>query len=188
MEAKVYVYAYLLLSLLYVAGCIAYLNSVTRTASLSRARQDRAGSDASPLFASEEEREDTQVAVRSVLIADSAAFACAVVPVAYVGVTGLLANLLGRNTSAAGLINPLWLVATVAVLGAHMFFLMRIISANSKLQAADRAVFTPTFVSRHVSMLTYYRVFLGAVAVFTAANSLYLVANLSTFTSLRYIM
>ena len=36
MGAKFYVYAYLLLSFAYVALCVAYLNSVTRTASLAR--------------------------------------------------------------------------------------------------------------------------------------------------------
>lgn len=188
MEAKVYVYAYLLLSVLYLAGCIAYLNIVTRTVSLARKRQEPEGVDAAVLMASEESRQDTQSAVRAVLTIDSAAFACAVVPVAYVAVTGLLGNLLSRNPNAATVMNPLWLLATVAVVLAHMLLLSRITGSNSQLNDSGAAVLTPSFVSRHASMLTYYRAFIAAVAMFTAANSLLILANLNTITKLPYVL
>jgi hypothetical protein len=188
MGANFYVYGYLLISALYVAGCIAYINAVSRTASLTKERRE-ADSESPPRpFASDAAREETQSAVRCVLAADSAAFACAVIPVAYAAVTGLLANLIARNTAVAGLINPLWLAATVVVLVAHMIFLSRIVNANSKLKETELATFTPTFVSRHVSMLTYYRIFMVVVIVFTTLNSIFLVVNIETVTSLHYVM
>jgi hypothetical protein len=185
MDAKVYVYAYLLLSLLYAGGCLQYLNAVTRTVSLAKQRQAAEGE---LLFGTEEARAATQTAVRAVLGVDSAAFATAVIPVAYVAVTGLLGNLLTRNTASAGMINPLWLVATVIVVAAHMLFLVRITELNSKLRQAGESVLSPSFVSRHASMFTYYRLFILAVTLFNVANSVVMLAQLGSVSSAPYIM
>ncbi len=199
MEATFYVYAYLLLSFIYVAGSIAYMNSVSRTASLAKARQEPdwtgpppeggdTGTRMRPTdFATDEAREQTQTAVRAVLSADSAAFACAVVPVAYLAVTGLLGTLISRSPGSAGAINPLWLASTAGVVVAHMLFLTRIIAANSKIKDAQQAVLTASFVRRHRSMLTYYRLFLGLVTLFVTANSIFLLANLGTVVKLPYV-
>lgn len=188
MDAKLYVYAYLLISVLYAAACIQYVVAVSRTISL--ARRAVPGDD-EPMPAIDEEgvRESTQAAVRSVLTVDSAAFAVAVIPVAYVAVTGLLGNFLAANTGAAGTINPLWIIATLAVLAGHMLFLARIVSANGKLkQSAAEAVLTRSFVNRHASMATYYRAFVVFVTLFNVANSLWILANLGHVTSLPYVM
>lgn len=188
MDATLYVYAYLLLSLLYAAGCIQYVVAVGRGVSL--ARQSVPADDAPlPGLEDPDVREATRTAVRSVLSADSAAFAVAVIPVAYVAVTGLLGNILSANTGAAGTINPLWLAATIAVVGGHLFFLVRIIGLNGRLKGVlESAVLTRSFVSRHASMATYYRAFIVVVTVFNVVNSLYIMANIGQVTSLPYVL
>lgn len=188
MDAKLYVYAYLLISVLYAAACIQYVIAVSRTISLARAAVP---AEDQPLPALDEAgvRESTQTAVRSLLSVDSAAFAVAVIPVAYVAVTGLLGNFLAANTSAAGTINPLWLVATLAVLAGHLLFLVRIVNTNGKLKdAVAHAVLTRSFVNRHASMATYYRAFLVFVTVFNVANSLFILANITRVVTLPYVM
>ncbi len=188
MDAGLYVYAYLLLSIVYAAACLQYLNSVTRTTSLAKRLQPPGAQGGSVSVGSEPERADTQTAVRAVLDVDSAAFGCAVLPVAYIAVTTLLGSAIMRNTAAAAALNPLWLTATVALIAAHMFFLVRIIGLNTQLRGAQSAVLPRSFVSRQNSMLTYYRVFILVVTVFNAANTLYLLANLTTVTKLPYVM
>jgi hypothetical protein len=187
MDARLYVYAYLLLSALYVAACLQYLNSVGRTVALARRLQPDVGDDPAPLD-SDETLEQAKTSIRSVLSVDSAAFACAVLPVAYVGVSGLLANLLSRNTGAAGSINLMWLMATVALVGAHMFFVVRIIGQNARLNGVDMPVLTRSFVSRQTSMLTYYRGFVLFVTAFNVVNALYTLANISTIVRLPFVM
>lgn len=188
MDAKLYVYAYLLLSFVYAAACIQYVLAVSRTISLARGCVP-GEEDVVPSLQDLDVREATQTAVRSVLSVDSAAFAVAVIPVAYVAVTGLLGNFLAANTGAAGTINPLWIVSTTAVVAGHAFFLVRIMGLNSTLKkAAESAVLTASFVSRQASMATYYRAFIVFVTVFNVANSLYILANIGHVTSLPYVM
>ena len=188
MDAKLYVYAYLLLSLLYAAACVQYVVAISRTVSL--AKQSVPGEDdVAPSLEDPEVREATRTAVRSVLSVDSAAFAVAVIPVAYVAVTGLLGNFITANSGAAGTIDPLWIVATLAVVTGHLFFLVRIVGLNGKLKnVLESAVLTRSFVSRHASMATYYRAFVVFVTVFNVANSLYIIANIGHITSLPYVM
>ncbi|MDO8964385.1 MAG: hypothetical protein Q7W30_07855 [Coriobacteriia bacterium] len=188
MDAKLYVYAYLVLSFLYAAACIQYIAGVSRTVSLAKGCVP-GEDDVTPSLEDPDVRESTQAAVRSVLGVDSAAFAVAVIPVAYVAVTGLLGNLLARNTAAAATINPLWLAATLAVIGGHMVFLVRIIGLNGSLKkATDTAVLSRSFVGRHASMFTYYRSFVVLVTVFNVVNSLYILANIGSIVSLNYVM
>lgn len=187
MDARLYVYAYLLLSALYVAACLQYLNTVGRTVSLARGLQPEIGDEPAALD-SEETLEQAKTSVRAVLGVDSAAFACAVLPVAYVGVSGLLANLLSRNTSAAASVNAMWLLATVALVASHLFFVVRIIGHNARLKGVDRPVLTRTFVSRHASLLTYYRGFVLLVTAFNVVNALYTLANISTIVRLPFVM
>jgi hypothetical protein len=136
---------------------------------------------------SDDVRDATRAAVRSVLSVDSAAFACAVLPVAYVAVTGLLGNLISRNTSSAIALNPVWLSITVALVAGHMFFLIRVVGMNSKLKDAGTALLSSSFVRRHISMLTYYRGFILAVTLFNVVNTLYVLATIRTVTSLPYV-
>lgn len=187
MSAALYVYAYLLLSVLYAAACVQYLNVVTHTAQLAkRMRVER--SDAEGLRLEDEDvRRATQAAVRSVLDVDSAAFACAVLPVAYVAVTGLFGNLVSRNTASAGTLNPLWLLVTAALVVGHMVFLVRIISQNSTLKDIPDAALSAAFVSRHTSMLSYYRVFILVVTLFNVANTIYLAATLKSVMAMPYV-
>jgi hypothetical protein len=187
MDARTYVYAYLLLSALYVAACVQYLNSLGRTASLAGRLQPDAGTEPAQLD-SEETLELARTAIRSMLSVDSAAFAVAVLPVAYVAVSGLLANLLSRNVSSAGSINPLWLLATVALVASHMFFVVRIVGLNARLKNVDQPVLTRSFVSRQTSLLTYYRGFILLVTAFNVVNALYTLANISTITRLPFVM
>ena len=86
------------------------------------------------------------------------------------------------------MINPLWLVTTLLVVGAHMFFLVRITGLNGRLKGAEEAMLSPSFVSRHASMFTYYRLFILAVTLFNVANSLVMLAQIGTVTSAPYIM
>jgi hypothetical protein len=187
MDAKTYVYAYLLLSVIYAAACVQYVNVLTRTAQIAKGyRMGRAGG-AGPDLENDDVREATQTAVRSVLGVDSAAFACAVLPVAYVAVTGLFGNLVSRNTASATALNPMWLLVTVALVVGHMVFLSRLITLNGKLSAAEDATLSASFVSRHASMLSYYRVFILAVTLFNVVNTLYIVATFGKVTSMPYV-
>jgi hypothetical protein len=173
MDARTYVYSYLLLSALYVAACLQYLNSVGQTVKLARGLQPEAGEDPLKLDS---------------LGVDSAAFACAVLPVAYVAVSGLLGNLLSRNVSLAGSINPLWLLATAALVAAHMFFVIRIVGLNSRLKTLDQPMLTASFVSRQTGLLTYYRGFILLVTAFNVVNVLYTLANISSISRLPFVM
>jgi hypothetical protein len=188
MDAKAYVYAYLLLSVVYAAACIQYLNSITRTASLAKSLQSPSSDQEPVSLTSDAERSDAQSAVRAILDIDSAAFACAVLPVAYIATTGLFGNLLTRNLSAAPTINPIWLLATLALVAGHMFFLAKIIGLNTRLTNTASAVLSHSFVSRHASVLTYYRVFVLLVTLFNVANTVYLLANLDSVTKLPFVM
>jgi hypothetical protein len=187
MDARLYVYAYLLLSALYIAACLQYLNSIGRTVALARRLQPEPGDEPAPLDA-DETLEQAKTSIRAILNVDSAAFACAVLPVAYVGVSGLLANLLSRNTAAATSINFMWLLATVALVGAHMFFVVRIIGQNTRLSGVEGQLLTRSFVSRQTSMLTYYRGFILLVTAFNVINALYTLANISTIVRLPFVM
>lgn len=120
--------------------------------------------------------------MRAALGVDSAAFACAVLPVAYVAVSGLLGTIVSKNPAAAGALNLLWLALTVGVVIVQGIFLARIVDSNGRLSRIERPTLTASFVSRHVSMLTYYRVFIAAVVAFAAVNSLYIIANIDKFT------
>lgn len=187
MDVRLYVYAYLLLSALYVAACLQYLNSVGRTVALARLLQPGIGEEPAPLD-SDETLEQAKTSIRAVLGVDSAAFACAVLPVAYVGVSGLLANLLSRNTEAAASINLMWLLATIALVASHMFFVVRIVGHNARLKDVDRPVLTRSFVSRQTSLLRYYRGFVLLVTAFNVINALYTLANISTIVRLPFVM
>jgi hypothetical protein len=187
MDARLYVYAYLLLSALYVAACLQYLTSVGRTAALARALQPSIDEEPAPLD-SEAALEEARTSLRAVLGVDSAAFACAVLPVAYVGVSGLLANILSRNTSAAAPINVMWLLATMGLVAAHMFFVVRIIGQNTRLKEIERPVLTRSFVSRQTNLLTYYRGFVLLVTAFNVVNALYTLANISTIVRLPFVI
>jgi hypothetical protein len=187
MDASIYVYTYLALSAVYAAACMQYLSTVSRTRALARALSPDDPAQ-TPSFDSEEAIEQSRAAIRAVLGVDSAAFACAALPVAYLGVTGLLANLVSRNVSAAGGINPLWLAASVALVVAHTFFVVRIVAFNTELQRLDSAVLSPSFVSRHTSMLVYYRGLIMAVTVFNMLNTVWMVVNISKVTHLPFVM
>lgn len=188
MDAKLYVYAYIVLSFIYAAACVQYVVAVTRTAKMAK---DCVPEEGQPVPSLEDEsvREATQTVVRGVLGVDSAAFAVAVVPVAYVAVTGLLGYLIANNTNAAATINPLWLAATVAAVAAHMAFLVRILTFNGAIRrAVDDAVLSRSFAGRHASMFTYYRSFVVLVTLFNVVNSLYLIANIATVSTAPYVM
>jgi hypothetical protein len=187
MDARLYVYAYLLLSALYAAGCLQYVNALGRTGSIAKGYRTMRGDVETLSLDSEDVRDATVAAVRSVLGVDSAAFACAVLPVAYVAVTGLLGNLISRNTSTAAALNPVWLLITVALVVGHMVFLVRVVGLNSRLRDAGSARLSSSFVSRHVSMLTYYRGFVLAVTLFNVVNTLYVLATIQNVTSLPYV-
>jgi hypothetical protein len=180
MDAKTYVYAYLFLSVLYAAGCLQFVNSVTRTGTLARAL--RASADDPPTLDSQETVEASRSAIRAVLGVDSSAFACAVLPVAYLGVTGLLGNTLSRNTAAATSINALWLLASIALVAGHMLFTVRIVGLNSRLAALEGDILSDRFVSRHTSVFTYYR------GILLVVNTVYLLANMSTIANLPYVI
>jgi hypothetical protein len=108
--------------------------------------------------------------------------------VAYVAVSGLLGNLLSRNVSLAGSINPLWLLATAALVAAHMFFVIRIVGLNSRLKTLDQPMLTASFVSRQTGLLTYYRGFILLVTAFNVVNVLYTLANISSISRLPFVM
>jgi hypothetical protein len=186
MDAKAYVYAYLFLSVLYAAGCLQFVNSLGSTGALARGL--RAPADDPPALESDEAVEDSRSAIRTVLGIDSAAFACTVLPVAYLGVTGLLGNTLSRNTAAAGSINTLWLLATVALVAAHMFFTVRVLGLNGRLKPMEGHLLSERFVSRHTSVFAYYRTILLVVTLLNVANTVYLLANLSRITNLPYVI
>jgi hypothetical protein len=187
MDARIYVYSYLLLATVYAAACMQYISTVSRTRTLAGALRfdDPAGS---PSYDSEESIEQSRKAIQAVLGVDSAAFACAALPVAYIGVTGLLANLVSRNVSAAGSLNLMWLAASVALVAGHMFFVVRIVGFNTELKGLDQAVLSPAFVSRHASMLTYYRTLILLVTAFNVVNTIWMIANISTVTQLQFVV
>lgn len=188
MDAKFYVYAYLLLAVLYAAGCIQFLNSLSRTSSLAR-RLQLPKDDPEPVaLESESLQMEAQTALRSILDADAAAFACAALPVAYLALSGLLAELLSRNQSAADTINPLWLLLTLALVVAHMMFLMRIMRMNGKLKAAERVRLTRDFVHRRTRRLSYYGTFVLLVTVMNVVTVLYILVNLSRVVQTPYVM
>jgi hypothetical protein len=186
MDATGYVYAYLFLSVLYAAGCLQFVNSVARTGTLAKSL--RAPADDPPVLDSTQAIDAARSALRAVLGVDSAAFACMVLPVAYLGVTGLLGNTLSRNTAAAGSINPLWLLATVALVAAHMLFTVRILGLNGRLKVLEGGVLTERFVARHTASFTYYRGILLVVTACNVVNTIYLLANLATVTNLPYVV
>lgn len=183
MTAGVYVYAFLLLAVLYAAACVLYINVTTQTSQLAR---DRAVEGPPPVLGPEQ-AESTQAAIRAVLGIDSAAFACMVLPLAYVAVSGLFANLASANAASAAVLNPLWLLMTAALVVGHMLFLVRIISLNTSLRNASPAVLSRSFVSRHASLLTYYRVVVLLITLFNVANIIYLVVKLKSVIALPYI-
>lgn len=187
MDARAYAYTYLLLSAVYVAGCLQYMNSLGRSASL--ARRLRPGENDEPAVLDDDTTlEQAKAAVRGVLGIDSAAFACAVLPVAYVAVSGLLGNILSRNTGAATTVNPLWLFATFLVVAAHLYFTVRIGGFNSRLKALDRPVLTRSFVDRQTRHLMYYRTFIVLVTAFNVVNLVSTVVNISAVTSLPFVV
>jgi hypothetical protein len=176
MDAKVFVYAYLLLAAVYAAACMQYLSTVSRTRALASALvpEDPTGA---PLLESEEAVEQSRTAIQAVLGVDSAAFACAALPIAYLGVTGLLTGL-----------NLLWLAASVALVVGHMFFVVRMVTFNNSLKELDVAVLSPAFVGRHTSMLNYYRVLILLVTAFNVLNTLWMVVNISKIAQLPFVM
>jgi len=185
MDARTYVYGYLVLAIVYAAACMQYLVTVSRTRRLA---MDLAGTAGDTSFDSEESIEQSKTAIRAVLGVESAAFACAVLPVAYLGVTGLLANFVSRNSAAAPGLNLVWMLATVALVAAHMFFVVRLVGLNTQLDRLDAAMLSPSFVSRHTSVLNYYRLFLLGVTAFNVLNTLWMIANISTVTKLPFVM
>ena len=188
MGAEVYVYAYLVLSAVYAAGCLQYLNSLSRTVQLARRIEAPPVEDAPLRLGSEDQRVQVLSAVRAVLGIDSAAFACAVLPVAYVAVTGLLGNLVTSNSAATHTINPLWLLWTIGLIAAHMFFLVRIIGLNGQLAQAEGAVLSGSFVERHAGMFRYYRMFVLAVTLFNVANTVFMLATLDKIISAPIVL
>jgi hypothetical protein len=186
MDAKAYVYAYIVLSVLYAAGCLQLVDSIARTGALAKGL--RVPPDDPPALVTEESAEASRTAIRAVLDVDSAAFACAVLPVAYIGVTGLLGYFLTRNTAAAASINALWLLATVALVGAHMLFTVRVLGLNTRLKSLEGDILTERFVSRHTSVFGYYRGIVIVLTLLNVANTIYLLANLGTVTTLPYVL
>jgi hypothetical protein len=187
MDATIYVYAYLILATIYAAACMQYISTLGRTRALAVTLSPDDPADAVS-YDSEEAIDQSRTAIRAVLSIDSAAFACAALPVAYIGVTGVLANLVSRNVSAAGGLNLLWLAASVALVAGHMFFVVRIASLNTEIRELDSAVLSPSFVSRHTSMLTYYRGLILLVTAFNVVNTIWMIANISTITRLQFVI
>jgi hypothetical protein len=185
MDAKVYVYGYLLLAIVYAAACMQYLATVSKTRRLA---QGLAGEAGAPALDSEETVEQAKTTIRAILGIESSAFACAVLPVAYLGVTGLLANFVSRNTAAAPGLNLVWLVATVALVAAHMFFVVRIVALNARFDEFEAGVLSPSFVGRHTSILNYYILFVLAVTAFNVLNIVWMIANISKVTQLPFVM
>jgi hypothetical protein len=187
MNATMYVYAYLVLATVYAAACMQYISAIGRTRALAITMRPEDPADAAS-YDSEEASEQSRTAIRAVLAVDSAAFACAALPVAYIGVTGLLANLVSRNVSAAGSLNLMWLVASAALVAGHMFFVVRITGLNGELKALDEAVLSPSFVSRHTSMLTYYRTLILLVTAFNVVNTIWMIVNIASITRLQFVV
>ena len=189
MDAKFYVYGYLFLSIVYATGCVVFVNAVTRASGLAKALVLDGGPDdamAKPLVT---DVDATTAAVRSLLDIEAIAFAFAVLPVAYIALTGLLGNLLVRNTSTAGLMNPLWLILTLVTVIVELVMLVRMIAATGRLsQAGDGVLLTPGFVDRQRKRLAYYRAFVLTVAVFSVLNSGYLLVTLSDIVRAPYVL
>ncbi len=187
MGSKVYVYVYLMLSAVYAVGALVYLRSITRTSFLARALLPAPGEPEPLSFGSDASRVDTQAAVRAVLSIDSAAFACAVLPVAYVALIGVFGSLLGTGTAASRMADPLWLLVASGLLGAHAILLIWIARLNARLGAACSAELRRSFVSRHASMLTYYRTFVLLVVIVDIVKMVYVLLNVSTVTRIPYM-
>ncbi len=189
MDAKFYVYGYLLLSVVYAAGCAVFINAVTRASDAAKSLVPEDGPDdgtAQPIVT---DVDATTAAVRALLDIESIAFAFAVLPVAYIALTGLLGNLLTRNTSTAALMNPLWLVLTAATVLVELVMLTKMIAATGRLSEADQGVLlTPGFVSRQRKRLAYYRGFVLAVTLFNVLNSGYLIASINTIVRAPYVL
>jgi hypothetical protein len=189
LDARFYVYGYLILSVLYGAGCIAFVNAVTRAASIARGLVPLGGPDDGPAEPVVTDVDATTAAVRALLDIESIAFAFAVLPVAYIALTGLLGNLLVRSPSTAGLMNPLWLALTVVTVVVELLMLVRLVAATSRLdQAGEGVVLTPGFVGRQRRRLSYYRAFILAVTVFNVLNSGYLVLTIATVIRAPYVL
>jgi hypothetical protein len=181
LDARFYVYGYLLLSLVYAAGCVVYINAITRAVALAKHLVPQGAPDDGPAEPIVTDVDATTSAVRSLLDIESIAFAFAVLPVAYIALTGLLGNLLVRNTTTASLMNPLWVALTVVTVAVQLVMLVRIIAASGRLgDAGDGVLLTPGFVDRQRRRLTYYRAFIVAVTVFNLLNSGYLIATIGS--------
>lgn len=189
MDAKFYVYGYLVLSVVYGAGCIVFVNAVTRATSIARRLVPVGGPDDAPADPIATDVDATTAAVRALLDIESISFAFAVLPVAYIALTGLLGNLLVRNASTAGLMNPLWVALTSATVIVELVMLVRIIAATGRLgETEDGVLLTPGFVDRQRKRLAYYRAFILAVTVFNVLNSGYLIATIGTVVRTPYLL
>lgn len=189
MDARFYVYGYLILSVVYAAGCIVFVNAVTRAANLAKRLVPQGGSDDGPADPIATDVDATTSAVRTLLDIESISFAFAVLPVAYIALTGLLGNLLVRDTSTAGLMNPLWIALTVVTVVVQLVMLVRILAATGKLDDAGEGVLlTPGFVERQRKRLAYYRAFILAVTVFNVLNSGFLIVTINAVVRTPYLL
>lgn len=189
MDARFYVYGYLFLSIVYATGCAVFVNAITRASSVAKALVPDTGPDdgiAQPIVT---DVDATTASVRTLLNIESIAFAFAVLPVAYIALTGLLGNLLVRNTSTANLMNPLWLTLTLVTVIVELVMLVRMITATGRLaEAGDGVLLTPDFVQRQRKRLSYYRAFVLAVAVFSVLNSGYLLVTINDIVRTPYVL
>jgi hypothetical protein len=189
LDARFYVYGYLILSVVYGAGCVVFVNAVTRAAAVAKRLVPQGGPDDTPPEPVVTDVDATTSAVRALLDIESIAFAFAVLPVAYIALTGLLGNLLARNTSTAGLMNPLWLALTTVTVVVELLMLVRIFAASGRLAALGEGVLlTPGFVDRQRRRLAFYRAFIVAVTVFNVLNSGYLIATIGAVVRAPYVL
>jgi hypothetical protein len=189
LDARFYVYGYVLLSVVYGAGCVVFINAVTRAASVAKRLVPLGAPDDGPTEPVVTDVDTTTSAVRALLDIESIAFAFAVLPVAYMALTVLLGNLLVRNASTAGLMNPLWIALTCVTVVVELVMIVRIIAATGHLDDADEGVMlTPGFVSRQRKRLSYYRAFILAVTLFNVLNSGYLIATIGAVVRAPYIL
>jgi hypothetical protein len=189
LDARFYVYGYLILSVVYGAGCVAFINAVTRASSVAKDLVPLGGPDDGPAEPVATDVTATTKAVRALLDIESISFAFAVLPVAYIALTGLLGNLLVRNTSTAGLMNPLWLSLTVVTVGVELVMLVRLIAATTRLdEGGEGVLLTPGFVGRQRKRLSYYRAFVLAVTVFNVLNSGYLILTIASVIRAPYVL
>lgn len=189
MDARFYVYGYLFLSIVYATGCVVFVNAVTRASGLSKSLVPDGGPDDATAKPMVTDVDATTAAVRALLDIEAIAFAFAVLPVAYIALTGLLGNLLVRNTSTANLMNPLWLTLTLVTVIVQLVMLVRMITATGRLaEAGDGVLLTPGFVGRQRKRLAYYRAFVIAVAVFAVLNSGYLLVTINDVVCAPYVL